>query len=81
MAELVVRNVEEIVTRRLQQRAAAHGVSAEEEHRRILHRALGADVARDMTDFKEYLLSMPDVGDDSDFRRVPGAMREVDFSE
>ena len=82
MAELVVRNVEEIVTRRLQQRAAAHGVSAEEEHRRILHRALlGADVARDMTDFKEYLLSMPDVGDDSDFSRVPGAMREVDFTE
>lgn len=81
MAELVVRNVEEIVTRRLQQRAAAHGVSAEEEHRRILHRALGADVAGDLTDFKEYLLSMPGVGDDSDFSRVPGAMREVDFTE
>jgi hypothetical protein len=82
VAELVVRNVEEIVSQKLHERAAAHGVSAEEEHRRILRRALlGAEVARDTTDFKEYLLSMPDVGDDSDFRRVPGAMREVDFSE
>ena len=82
MAELVVRNVEEIVTQRLQQRAAAHGVSAEEEHRRILRGALlGPEVTRGTTDFKEYLLAMPDVGEDSDFSRVPGDLREVDFSE
>jgi plasmid stability protein len=83
VAELVVRDVEEIVTQRLQQRAAAHGVSPEEEHRRILRGALlGPEVTRGTTtDFKEYLLSMPDVGEDSDFSRVPGEMREVDFSE
>ena len=82
MAELVLRNVEEIVTQKLQQRAAAHGVSAEEEHRRILRRALlGPEATRGTSEFKEYLLSMPDVGEDADFSRVPGAMREIDFSE
>ena len=82
MAELVVRNVEEIVTQKLQQRAAKHGVSVEEEHRRILRRALlGPEAARGTTEFKEYLLLMPDVGEDADFSRVPGDMREVDFSE
>lgn len=71
MAELLVRNLEEVVTQKLQQRARAHGVSPEEEHRRILRQALlGSDVARDTTDFKAYLLSMPDVGEDSDFSRV-----------
>ena len=82
MTELVVRNVDEMVTQKLQQRATAHGVSVEEEHRRILHQVLlGHDAARDTTDFKEYLRSMADVGEDSDFTRVAGTMREVDFSE
>jgi hypothetical protein len=71
-----------MVTQKLQQRAEAHGVSVEEEHRRILRQALlGPEAAGDTTDFKEYLLSMPDVGEDSDFTRVPGTMREFDFSE
>ena len=82
MTELVVRNVDEMVTQQLRQRAAAHGVSVEEEHRRILHQVLlGPEAGRGTTDFKEYLLSMPDVGEDSDFARVPGTMREVDLSE
>ena len=80
MTELVVRNVDELVTQKLRQRATAHGVSVEEEHRRILHQVLLGHEARDTTDFKEYLLSMPDVGEDSDFARVPGTMREVDLA-
>lgn len=40
MAELLVRNVESKIIRALKQRAAAHGVSDEEEHRRILSEAL-----------------------------------------
>ena len=40
MAQLLVRNVPEAVAKSLKQRAAEHGVSAEEEHRRILSDAL-----------------------------------------
>ena len=40
MAQLLVRNIPEALAKRLKQRAAEHGVSAEEEHRRILSTAL-----------------------------------------
>jgi plasmid stability protein len=40
MAQLTVRNVSEQVVRALKQRAAAHGRSAEAEHREILRKAL-----------------------------------------
>jgi plasmid stability protein len=40
MAQLLVRNVEESIVRKLKQRAVAHGVSVEEEHRRVLKQAL-----------------------------------------
>ncbi|MEO5715091.1 MAG: DNA-binding protein [Luteolibacter sp.] len=44
MAQLLVRNIPEVLVRTLKLRAAEHGVSAEEEHRRILAEALsGAD--------------------------------------
>jgi len=39
MAQLVVRNLEDTVKRRLQRRAARHGRSMEEEVREILRRA------------------------------------------
>ena len=41
MAQLLVRNISEALAKTLKQRAAEHGVSAEEEHRRILQEALG----------------------------------------
>ncbi len=40
MAQLLVRNIPDEVARSLKKRAAEHGVSAEEEHRRILQAAL-----------------------------------------
>ncbi len=40
MAQLLVRNIPEALAKKLEQRAAEHGVSAEEEHRRILEEAL-----------------------------------------
>lgn len=40
MAQLLVRNISEALAKSLKQRAAEHGVSAEEEHRQILQRAL-----------------------------------------
>lgn len=68
MAQLIVRNLEETVVRRLKKRAGEHGVSMEEEHRRILREALGAGGKKPMS-FKEFLVSMPDVGGDSIFER------------
>lgn len=40
MSQLTVRGVNERVVRALKQRAAAHGRSAEAEHRQILHEVL-----------------------------------------
>jgi plasmid stability protein len=66
MAQLIVRNVEEPVVRKLKQQAATHGVSVAEEHRRILRAALlGSGGQR--IGFKAALLAMPNVGLDEDF--------------
>ena len=40
MPQLLVRNLDSHLVRRLRSRARAHGVSVEEEHRRILKQAL-----------------------------------------
>ncbi len=61
---LVVRNVDPSVALALKQAAAAHGRSAEAEHREILRAALCQPSRRS---FKEVLASMPDVGMDEDF--------------
>lgn len=42
MAQLLVRNIPDALVKALKLRAAAHGVSAEEEHRRILAEAMAA---------------------------------------
>jgi plasmid stability protein len=67
MPQLLVRNLEETVVRQLKKRAGEHGVSMEEEHRRILRGALATDSKK--PSFWEHLSSMPDVGDDSLFER------------
>jgi plasmid stability protein len=40
MAQLLVRDLDDALVSALKKRAAARGVSTEEEHRRILHEAL-----------------------------------------
>ena len=77
MAQLVVRKLEDDIIRRLKARAGRDGVSAEEEHRRILRKALLADGAG--SSFKQYLRLMPDVGSDADFERIPQPDREVEL--
>lgn len=67
MAQLIVRNLESDLIHRLKQRAAEQGVSAEEEHRRILRRALFGP-EEEFPDLKS-LLIMPDAGEDEDFER------------
>jgi antitoxin FitA len=61
---LVVRNVDEDIALALKQLAAAHGRSAEAEHREILKTALQRPKRRS---FAEVLFSMPNVGEDADF--------------
>ena len=67
MAQLVVRQLEETLVRKLRQRAAKAGVSMEEEHRRILRAALHS--ARKAQDFKEHLLAIPAGEEDDLFER------------
>jgi plasmid stability protein len=61
---LVVRNVEEDIALALKQLAAAHGRSAEAEHREILKSALQRPKRRSVA---EILAKMPNVGEDTDF--------------
>lgn len=61
---LVVRNVDEELVRTLKQVAAAHGRSAEAEHREILRNVLQRPPRRPVA---EVLASMPNVGEDADF--------------
>ena len=82
MAQLLVRKLDESVVQKLKERAANNGVSAEEEHRRILDEAMnGSGDSEPKKSFKDYLMSMPNVGTDEDFARIEGAIRDVDLSD
>ncbi len=70
MPQLIVRKIEEKVVRKLKVQAGRHGVSMEEEHRSILREAL-LGTSRKRPSFKEFLLSIPNVGKDEDFERGP----------
>ena len=78
MPQLLVRQVEEKVVRKLKEQAGRHGVSMEEEHRRILRKSLLGKTEKGKS-FKEALLSIPNVGKDSDFERGPQIGRPVDL--
>ena len=69
MAHLLVRNVPEEVARSLKMRVAAHGVSAEEEHRRILVANLGKEKQVARYDFKDHLSALSEVEGDVSFDR------------
>ncbi|MFM0440392.1 DNA-binding protein [Paraburkholderia caledonica] len=67
MANLLVRNVDDELVQTLRERAAAHGRSAEAEHREILAKALRGPQRKT---FAQVLMSIPNVGADADFARV-----------
>jgi hypothetical protein len=79
MAQLLVRNLEPEVVKKLRQKAANDGISMEEEHRRILRHSLLGKKSKPKMSFKEFLLTMPDVGDDSIFARPKSKMRKSPF--
>jgi antitoxin FitA len=78
MPQLIVRRIEEKVVKKLKQQAGAHGVSMEEEHRRILRESLFGK-ARKRLPLKEYLSRMPNIGPDELFERKHDVGREVDI--
>ena len=65
MAQLVVRQLDDDLVLALKQRAARSGRSAEAEHREILRQALASELER--PNFKQFLLEMPELGEDEDF--------------
>ncbi len=69
MAQLIVRNLEQALVRSLKKRASEHGVSMDDEIRRILADALLADAPTRRRRFWEMLSAMPDVGEDEFFER------------
>ena len=77
MWQLIVRRIEEKVVKKLKEQASRHGVSMEEEHRRILREALlGKPKTRS---FKKYLLAIPDAGPDELFERKPDFGRPIEL--
>jgi plasmid stability protein len=79
MPQLIVREIEDKVVRKLKARAGLHGVSAEEEHRRILREVLLGNGAK-RPSFKDHLLKMPNAGPDNFFERKRDKGRKIDLS-
>jgi plasmid stability protein len=76
MPQLIVRKIEDKVVKKLKQQAGLHGISMEEEARRILREALFGKPDK-RPSFKEALCAMPNVGEDKDFARGPQLERAV----
>ena len=75
MPQILIRQLDDAIVRKLRAKAAAEGVSAEEEARRILRRSLVGEVpALPLLDF---LRTMPAVEDDSIFKRAKRRARRV----
>jgi len=75
MPSLVVRNLDESLIKALKARAVKHHRSTEAEHRAILAEAL---LQPKRKSFTEALLSIPDVGLDSDFQRIDNEVNTPD---
>ncbi len=77
MAQLVVRNLEDEIVHRLEQRAALHGRSAEAEHREILREVLSPP--QNQRSFEDHRRGIPTSDDDFDFERIQGYPRAIEF--
>lgn len=76
MGQITVRKIDDALLRRLKVQAAENGRSMEAEVREILGRALEQP---ETPSFKQWLLAMPDVGEDADFARIDGDFRELEL--
>jgi plasmid stability protein len=78
MSQLLVRDLEPAIVRKLRNHAAALGISVEEAHRRLLRTALLGDTPGPKKNFIAYLQSVPP-GDDIEFPRSPDLPRPVEL--
>jgi plasmid stability protein len=76
MPQLLVRDIETAVVKKLRSRAAAQGVSVEEAHRRLLRSALVGNKPGPQRNFIEYLRSIPR-GEEVEFPRSVDLPRQV----
>jgi plasmid stability protein len=77
MPQILIRKLDDAVVRKLRARAAAEGVSMEEEARRILRGSLTGDTpAMSLIDF---IRTMPDMDDDHIFDRRKSRQRKVEL--
>jgi plasmid stability protein len=72
MSVLTITDVPDETVAELERRAAAHGVSVEDEARRVLEEQTARSNAES---FKAHLLAMPDVGEDWMFDRNDPRMK------
>ena len=75
MAQLIVRNLDDEIVKRLRRKAAESGRSVEAEHREILREALLK--SRPRKSLKQHLLEIPNIGRDEDFVRLRDKSRKV----
>ncbi|MGH8017659.1 MAG: FitA-like ribbon-helix-helix domain-containing protein [Opitutaceae bacterium] len=78
MAQLLVREIESAVVKKLRGRAAAQGISVEEAHRRLLRAALLGDDSGPQGDFIAYLRGIPQE-EPIEFPRQRDVPRRVDL--
>ena len=83
MAQLLVRNIPDELAKKLKIRAAEHGISAEEEHRRILQEALAPAVAEKAKkpNLFEHIMELGKIAPDFEFGtdRPEWKRREIEF--
>lgn len=75
MPQILIRKLDDSIVRKLRAKAAAEGVSAEEEARRILRRSLIGEVPT--MPLIDFLRTMPDFEDDRVFKRPASKLRKV----
>lgn len=78
MPQLLVRDIEAAVVRKLRSRAAAEGISVEEAHRRLLRSALVGGGSGPQKNFIDYLRNIP-TDAAIDFPRSTDLPRQVEL--
>lgn len=75
MPQILIRQLDESIVHKLRAKAAAEGVSAEEQARRILRRSLVGEVPK--MSLLDFLRTMPEADDDKIFARPERKPRRV----
>ena len=78
MSQLLVRDLEPAIVRKLRSQAAAQGISVEEAHRRLLRAALFGDTPGPKDNFIAYLRSVP-TGEEIEFPRSQDLPRPLEL--